>query len=62
MEPHKIKQGKLYSGPVLGTERWKFWKQALSIAVGKTDISEDSRRLASKAADLMDVMEKTIHI
>ncbi|KAK3314884.1 hypothetical protein B0H66DRAFT_563870 [Apodospora peruviana] len=55
-----FKPGKLYKGPQFGIERWAFWKEALKAAGEKPEekMSEQSRKLAAAAAELMEAIEK----
>lgn len=50
----------LYSGPVLGLERWSFWQARLSELSNHSDISEEACDLGIRAADLMASLARTI--
>jgi hypothetical protein len=49
--------GSLYTGPILGLVRWKFWHKALATAIESSRAGDESRRLAQKAVDFMDAIE-----
>lgn len=50
--------GSLYQGPVFGLGRWKFWEKAFAVAAENDKLSEECQKLASRAADLMSVIEQ----
>lgn len=45
--------GELYQGPKLGLERWKFWQKAFTVAAESARTTEECKRLALKAANIM---------
>ncbi|KAM7199163.1 hypothetical protein V8F33_004638 [Rhypophila sp. PSN 637] len=51
--------GPLYKGPISGKERWAFWRDALKAAAERENGSDESRRLAKNAAEVMDVIERS---
>lgn len=51
--------GSLYQGPAFGLERWRFWEKAFVVAAENTNISAECQQLASRAADLMNILERT---
>ena len=56
-ENGKWGNGALYTGPILGLERWVFWRKAFEDAKEKTSLSEETRGLAQKAANFMNALE-----
>jgi hypothetical protein len=52
--------GPLFQGPKLGLERWKFWKKSFLVAAERTGADEECERLARRAADLMDSIERNM--
>ncbi|KAK3328764.1 hypothetical protein B0H66DRAFT_539305 [Apodospora peruviana] len=55
---HHYKLGKLYKGPQFGLERWTFWKNALQRAGENGKAREQARKLAKRAGDLMEAIER----
>lgn len=51
------RNGPLYTGSVLGLERWKFWRQAFEDACVNVQVSSESRALAEKAMNFMNAIE-----
>lgn len=51
--------GALYQGPVFGLERWRFWEKAFAVAAANNMLSDECQQLASRAADLTNVIERT---
>ncbi|KAM7215638.1 hypothetical protein V8F06_008929 [Rhypophila decipiens] len=52
--------GPLYNGPVYGRERWAFWRDALKAAAERENASDESKKLARNAAEVMDVIERSV--
>ncbi|KAJ5109438.1 hypothetical protein N7456_006113 [Penicillium angulare] len=50
--------GPLYSGSILGITRWLFWKKVLEVARESTRVSDETRRLTTKAVDFMNALEQ----
>lgn len=48
--------GSLYTGPILGLVRWKFWHKGFAAATENRRASDESRQIAQKAVDLMDAI------
>jgi hypothetical protein len=59
-ERQSYMQGELYQGPTLGLTRWMFWKDAFMIAAEKKASSDNARRLAHSAAELMDTIANSM--
>ncbi|KAL4790285.1 hypothetical protein BDV19DRAFT_394230 [Aspergillus venezuelensis] len=53
-----ISSGELYSGPVLGLERWRYWRQTLKARTEDNQLGSEARRLALKAVDFMECLER----
>ncbi|KAM7202683.1 hypothetical protein V8F33_002609 [Rhypophila sp. PSN 637] len=51
---------RLYTGPVYGRARWNFWRDKLSAATDREDLSAESRDLAKNAAELMGVIDRSL--
>lgn len=52
-EDNLFKPGPLFSGPMFGLERWEFWHEAFIAVPDKKGASDECKRLAGKAVDLM---------
>lgn len=52
--------GPLYTGPILGLERWKFWQKAFAAAAESQHANEECKKLALKAVDLMGAIMKDV--
>ncbi|RFU27689.1 hypothetical protein B7463_g8636, partial [Scytalidium lignicola] len=55
--------GKQYTGPLIqrrSVERWRYWKQCFQLIVSDTDSSDECKKLASRSANLMDAIEKSM--
>lgn len=50
--------GDLYTGPILGLARWRFWKEAFDAASESEKVHDDARRLARKAVVFMGAIEQ----
>lgn len=50
--------GPLYTGPVIGLERWKFWQKAFTAAAESAATDSESKGNALKAASLMDAIAR----
>lgn len=51
--------GPLYTRPIVGIQRWKFWKKSLQVAEQSVSADDECKRNARKAYDLMDVIERS---
>jgi hypothetical protein len=52
-EHNSFRPGPLFTGPTFGLERWEFWQRAFAAALEKQAASDECKRLARKATDLM---------
>lgn len=52
------KTGGLYQGPELGIERWKFWQKGFTVAAESARTTEECRKLARKAANIMHALSE----
>jgi hypothetical protein len=52
-EEQSWRNGLLYTGPILGLERWKFWQKGFTVAAESEHATEECKRLSLKAANLM---------
>lgn len=52
--------GQLCDGPQFGLERWRFWKESFVTVVATKETGEECRRLAERAAEMMDVIERAM--
>jgi hypothetical protein len=53
--------GPLYDGkPLLTLHRWHFWKDGFKAIEGEDERSDECKRVAAKAADLMACIEKNL--
>ncbi|KZF26977.1 hypothetical protein L228DRAFT_265324 [Xylona heveae TC161] len=52
--------GPLYTGPALGLERWRFWQKAFDAVSDREGITDECKKLAGKAAELMATLERTM--
>jgi hypothetical protein len=50
--------GPLYTGPIIGLERWRFWQKAFSAAAESVKVDNEGKANALKAANLMDVIAR----
>ncbi|KAJ6023993.1 hypothetical protein N7540_004790 [Penicillium herquei] len=50
-------RGELYTGPVMGLDRWRFWRKAFESAEEGTQLSDDTKALVRKAINLMVAIE-----
>lgn len=46
-------QGPIYDGPIYGMQRWEFWRSRLLEETANTDMDDETKQLAHKAADMM---------
>ncbi|KAJ5714550.1 uncharacterized protein N7483_011731 [Penicillium malachiteum] len=53
-----LELGELYTGPVMGLDRWCFWRKAFDSARECTQFSDDTKALVGKTIDLMDAIER----
>lgn len=55
------KFGRLYEGKgQLDRSRWEFWEKGFREAAANADYEDECRRIAQKAADLMQAIEKSL--
>lgn len=59
-EKGSMKPGPLFIGPSFGLERWRFWKNALAAAIEREGAGDECKRLAHRAVDLMDAIERNM--
>ncbi|KAL3455646.1 hypothetical protein BJX64DRAFT_294824 [Aspergillus heterothallicus] len=52
--------GPLYSGPLFGRQRWRFWHMALAAKAEENEVDEECRELGRKAADFMAALARDI--
>lgn len=58
-ESGNCNKGSIEGGPLLDSERWKFWKEALEwLGNGSAGIQEYSRRMSKEACDGMNFIER----
>lgn len=50
--------GPLYTGPIIGLERWKFWQKSFTAAAESSAIDNEGKVNALKAANLMDAIAR----
>ncbi|KAL4964363.1 DUF3632 domain-containing protein [Aspergillus stella-maris] len=48
----------IYSGPSYGLERWRYWRQTLKARAEDNQLGDEARRLALKAVDFMECLER----
>ncbi|CRG86320.1 hypothetical protein PISL3812_03325 [Talaromyces islandicus] len=50
--------GPLYTGPIVGLERWLFWQKAFTAAAESSNTNDEATTNALKAANLMDAIAR----